>query len=140
MPAWAYDCVWLLCSVPVNTRWLMLLMLVVTLTGNFGLAPMDLLDFDPAKVLKFQVGPATGQRSACNAWRCNTLRDLTSGVLRRVALCTDLADGYQLFFPRPARLRVPNAHDDPVSSLTPVVCAGGSLAPAAAPTQQRPAS
>lgn len=72
MPAWAYDCVWLLCSVPVNTRWLMLLMLVVTLTGNFGLAPMDLLNFDPAKVLKFQVGPATGQRSACNAWRCNT--------------------------------------------------------------------
>ena len=49
------------CVVPVNTRWLMLLMLVVTLTGNFGLAPMDLLYFDPEKVLKFQVG------SACNA-------------------------------------------------------------------------
>jgi hypothetical protein len=47
--------------VPVNTRWLMLLMLVVTLTGNFGLAPLDLLYFDPEKVLKFQVG------SACNA-------------------------------------------------------------------------
>lgn len=53
------------CVVPVNTRWLMLLMLVVTLTGNFGLAPMDLLYFDPEKVLKFQVGPATNARSAC---------------------------------------------------------------------------
>eukprot|EP01043_Picozoa_sp_COSAG02_P029814 COSAG02_NODE_1872_length_10579_cov_4.937405_6_plen_67_part_00 len=53
------------CAVPVNTRWLMLLMLVVTLTGNFGLAPMDLLYFDPEKVLKFQVGPATNARSAC---------------------------------------------------------------------------
>ena len=44
-------------AVPVNTRWLMLLMVVVTLTGNFGLAPMDLLYFDPEKVLKFQVRP-----------------------------------------------------------------------------------
>jgi hypothetical protein len=45
-------------AVPVNTRWMMLLMLVVTLTGNFGMAPMDLLYFDPEKVLKFQVSVA----------------------------------------------------------------------------------
>jgi hypothetical protein len=49
--------------VPVNTRWLMLLMLVVTLTGNFGMAPMDLLYFDPEKVLKFQVSQWVSESS-----------------------------------------------------------------------------
>ena len=44
----------------------MLLMLVVTVTGNFGMAPMELLYFDPEKVLKFQVGQAALQCSACN--------------------------------------------------------------------------
>ena len=61
---------------PVNTRWLLLMMVVVTLTGNFGLAPMDLLYFDPEKVLKFQVRRAM-QRSACTtAWRAVARCDL----------------------------------------------------------------
>ena len=58
----------------------MLLMLVVTLTGNFGLAPMELLYFDPEKVLKFQVGPATRQRFFCV--QCLAAQHITDATSR----------------------------------------------------------
>eukprot|EP01045_Picozoa_sp_COSAG04_P023590 COSAG04_NODE_2825_length_3532_cov_1.454413_8_plen_177_part_00 len=95
------------------SRWLMLLMVVVTLTGNFGLAPMDLLYFDPEKVLKFQVRPLhppaplplppatpSGQPGA-----------LGRGSLARAP---GVAHGDQLLLPGAARLRLLDAYDDPV--------------------------
>ena len=74
----------------MNTRWLMLLMLVVTVTGNFGMAPMELLYFDPEKVLKFQVGCVTLRRSTCIVctYVCG---DATSRL--ECCACIDLANG-----------------------------------------------
>jgi hypothetical protein len=40
---------------PVNTRWMMLLMVLVTVGGNFGMVPLAYLYFDPELVMKFQV-------------------------------------------------------------------------------------
>jgi len=42
-------------AMPVNTRWLMLGMLVVTVGGNFGMVPLKHMYFEPELVLKFQV-------------------------------------------------------------------------------------
>jgi hypothetical protein len=46
-------------AMPVNTRWLMLGMLVVTVGGNFGMVPLKHMYFEPELVLKFQVGGHT---------------------------------------------------------------------------------
>lgn len=42
-------------EMPVNTRWMMLLMVLVTVGGNFGMVPLAYLYFDPELVMKFQV-------------------------------------------------------------------------------------
>lgn len=42
-------------ELPVNTRWLMLMMVVVTVGGNFGIFPLGMMYFDPTLVMKFQI-------------------------------------------------------------------------------------
>lgn len=111
----------------------MLLMLVVTLTGNFGLAPMDLLYFDPEKVLKFQVRqppPAqpAGQQPASQPGAClpgASDRWSNRPSIHGLRLCcgcvrADLALRHQLLLPGPAGLWLLDAHDDLVRpSLSP---------------------
>lgn len=45
-------------SMPVNTRWILVSVLVVTVGGNFGMVPLQHIMFVPSLVFKFQI------------WRC----------------------------------------------------------------------
>jgi hypothetical protein len=113
-------------SMPVNTRWMMLIMLVVTVGGNFGMLPLNHMFFNPELVLKFQVRHPSPQKR----------QSMPALTPQRRA---DLEARDELLLPGPVGFRLPYAHDDTVRvALGKTLCGHSTAVLSAALSPCRP--